>query len=207
LVWLERVIEMGYAISWYAVREESAPQFLEQLGLVPGTETEDFPESLVSTAKLQTGWRILWYGKYDCPFLGSDKLASISENFDVLACLVEEHVMASSAEYWSRGERSWWISHQGEDGPKGLDFGGALPECFATIKSDMEDVQRAEGGDEADVDFIFEIPLRVAQSVVGFKHDEECLSLTEEKFVVLDETSRPESAKAKTSLISRFFGK
>jgi hypothetical protein len=121
---------MGYSISWYAVREESAPQFLEQLGLVPGTETEDFPESLISTAKLQTGWRILWYGKYDCPFLGSDKLASISENFDVLACLVEEHVMASSAEYWSRGERSWWISHQGEDGPKGLDFGGALLPIF-----------------------------------------------------------------------------
>jgi len=42
-----------------------------------------------------------------------------------------------------------------------------------------------EGGGEADVDYIFEIPLKVAQALVGFKHDEECPYILEEQFIVL----------------------
>jgi hypothetical protein len=41
----------------------------------------------------------------------------------------------------------------------------------------MEELQLAEGGDDAGVDYIFEIPLKVAQSLVGFKHDENCAHL------------------------------
>ena len=93
--------------------------------------------------------------------------------------------MASSSEFWSGGKRHWWISHEGESGPKGLAVDGELPQCFSSIRSEMEEAQRAAGGDKADVDYIFEIPLRVAQSIVGFKHDEDCPHLTEEQFVVL----------------------
>jgi hypothetical protein len=49
----------------------------------------------------------------------------------------------------------------------------------------MENAQGAAGGDEADVDHIFDIPLKVAQSIVGFKHDEDCPHMSEERFVVL----------------------
>ena len=100
-------------------------------------------------------------------------------------CLVEEHMMASSAEFWSGGRRKWWISHQGENGPKGLSTDGDLPECFASIRREMEEAQRAQGGDDANVDYIFEIPLKVAEFMVGFKHDQECLQMTEGQFVVL----------------------
>ena len=78
-------------------------------------------------------------------------------------CLVEEHVMASSSELWRGGTRQWWISHEGEDGPKGLATEGDLPDCFAAIRREMEDAQLAAGGDAAGVDHIFDIPLRVAQ--------------------------------------------
>jgi hypothetical protein len=55
---------MGWAITWCAVREENAEQFLNQLRLSPTGETEEFPESLISMAKLDTGWRVIWYNKY-----------------------------------------------------------------------------------------------------------------------------------------------
>ena len=58
-------------------------------------------------------------------------------------------------------------------------------ECFASIRREMEEAQRAEGGDDANVDYIFEIPLKVAESMVGFKHDQECPHMTEGQFVVL----------------------
>jgi hypothetical protein len=182
---------MGFAITWCAVREEHAEAFLQSLGLSTTGETEEVPESLISSARLDTGWRVVWYNKYGCPFLRPEDLRRLSGDRDVLVCLVEEHVMASSAEMWSRGARKWWISHEGEDGPKGLSSDGELPSSLPPIREEMERLQASEGGDEADVDYIFEIPLRVAQAIVGFKHDEEPAHLSDGHFVVLDRTEPP----------------
>ena len=191
---------MGFSISWYAVRESGAQKLLDRLGLSPTGETEEVPESLISIATLDTGWRIIWYNEYECPFLRPEDLGVISNDQEVLMCQVEEHVMASSSERWRAGKRTWRIAHIGEDGPKGLSAEGDLPECFASIRREMEEAQRAAGGDAADVDHIFEIPLKVAQTLVGFKHDEVCLNMTEEQFVVLSRSV------PKKGLIARLFG-
>ena len=114
--------------------------------------------------------------------------------------------MASSAEMWRAGKRQWWISHEGEDGPRGLGVDGQPPECLASIRREMEATQRAEGGDDADVDWIFEIPLRVAQALVGFKHDETWGHLVDQEFAVL-ERSTPERATSKRGLFQRLLGK
>lgn len=74
--------------------------------------------------------------------------------------------MASSSELWSGGSRTWWISHEGIDGPKGLDFSGVVPNNFQQIKSEMEVKQKQEGGEEAQVDYLFDIPLLVAKSTL-----------------------------------------
>lgn len=180
---------MGFSASWCAVREENADEFLQKLGLRPTGETEELPESLISIAKLDTGWRVIWYNKYSCPFLGPGDLAALSIDKDVILCLIEEHVMASSSELWSGGKRKWILSHQGEDGPKGLIAAGDLPETLAPIQQEMQRLQLAEGGDEAGVDYIFEIPLKVAQDLVGFKHDEESTHLVDGHFHVLRRVS------------------
>jgi hypothetical protein len=49
----------------------------------------------------------------------------------------------------------------------------------------MEDQQVAEGGEAAGVDYLFEIPLEVAKSLVGFKHDESCPHLIGGRFEVM----------------------
>jgi hypothetical protein len=163
---------MGFAISWRAVPEAAADGFLERIGLIDTGETEEVPESLIGVARLDTGWRLLWYNEYGCPFLGESQRREHSHNHDLLYCLIEEHCMASSSELWSRGSRGWRISHEGIDGPKGLELSGALPDHLQQIKTEMEAMQKQEGGEKADVDYLFEIPLLVAKSIVGFKHDE-----------------------------------
>src|SRR5258706_720309 len=159
---------MGFSISWYAVRESGAQKLLDRLGLSPTGETEEAPESFISTAKLDTDWRILWYNEYECPFLRPEDLGVISNDQEVLMCLVEEHVMAGSSEFWGGGKRKWRIAHLGEDGPKGLSVEGDLPECFASIRREMEEAQRAAGGEAACVDYIFVIPLKVRLTLGGF---------------------------------------
>lgn len=179
---------MGFAVTWCAIREEGARKLLDDLGLLPTGEREEFPESLISSARLDTGWRVIWYNQYECPFLQSEVLSEISKGQQILVCHVEEHVMASSSESWCGGKRKWRVSHEGENGPNGLSADGDLPACFATIRGELERAQLAAGGDDADVDYIFDIPLRIAQSIVGFKHDENCPHITEEQFVVLSKT-------------------
>lgn len=109
--------------------------------------------------------------------------------------------MASSSELWLDGSRKWWISHEGEDGPKGLDSAGELPENFPQIKAEMEAEQEKEGGVEADVDYLFEIPLLVAKSMTGFKHDEVCPRIINDEFRIM----RREAQKG--GFLARLFGK
>ena len=192
---------MGFAISWCAVPESAADAFLDRAGLTDTGKTEEIPESLIAVARLDTGWRLLWYNKYGCPFLGEAQRREHSRHHDLLYCLVEEHCMASSSEMWSGGSRKWWISHEGIDGPKGLDFSGDLPGDFQRIKTEMEETQKREGGDKAEVDYLFEIPLLVAKTITGFKHDEVCPHVVGDLFTVMEIESQQRGP------LSRLFGK
>jgi hypothetical protein len=142
---------------------------------------------------------VIWSNKYDCPIL-TKGLLTFDGGHDVVVCHIEEHVMASSAEMWVSGTRRWWLSHEGVDGPEGLKTDGVLPQCFSAIQKEMEDAQRAEGGEAADVDYIFDIPLKVAQTLVGFKHDENYEWVVEGGFMALS------GGKSGKGFLSRLFG-
>ena len=105
---------MGYAITWCAVREQAADELLAHLRLTPADKTEQKPAAPFSTVKLKTGWRLIWSNTYACPVL-TKSLPTFAGGHEVVLCQIEEHVMASSAEVWIGGNRTWWISHEGED--------------------------------------------------------------------------------------------
>ena len=79
-----------------------------------------------------------------------------------------------------------------------LSTDGAFTGVLQRSDARMEEAQRAEGGDESDVDYFFEIPLKTAQSIVGFKHDEECPHISEGSFAVLSRpaTKRPSASSS-----------
>jgi len=195
---------MGFSITWFAVPEKNKDEFFKRFGLSLTGEKMDVPDALISTACLNTGWTLLWYNKYECPFIGERELADVSKNYDIIRCLVEEHVMACSAELWSGGSRKWFLSHEGENGPKGLDSDGDLPKSFNAIKERLEAKQLAEGGESADTDYIFDIPTEVAESIVGFKHDVVCKHMPEDVFHVM---KRTETTAPKAGFFARIFGK
>ena len=180
---------MGFSITWFAVPEASADSFLQKLGLVRTGDTEDCPDSLISSAVMDTGWRVLWYNKYLCPFLGTEAVRELSGEHDILVCTVEEHCMDSSSALWRAGQRLWYLHHDGSGGAKGLDVDGSPPDYFPSVRADMEREQLAAGGPTADVDYLFEIPLSVAQRLTGFKHDEESPSMVDGVFHVLKLTA------------------
>ncbi len=163
---------MGFSISWLAVKTDELDQLFELTSLVPTTESDEWLESALSGSVLEGGWYFFQARGCDHPLISGESLAGISKLGPTIACSVEEHVMVSIAQGWQSGARGWLVEHDAQSGILNLSAEGDLPASFESIKDDFFAQQNAEGGEDADVDYIFEIPLQVARSLCGYKHDE-----------------------------------
>lgn len=163
---------MGFSISWLAVKTIDLDQLFTMAGVSPTTEADEWLESDFSGSGLQDDWYFFQAQGCDHAIISGDVLSKISTLGETIACSVEEHVMVSVAEGWNNGARSWSIAHNAQEGMFDLVADGELPGHYEAIKGDFISQQNAEGGEDADVDFIFDIPLQVAKKICGYKHDE-----------------------------------
>jgi len=178
---------MGFSVSWCAVRAPQIDGLLRDLGLsrTGNFEPEDFPESEWTLAVLSNGWCVVHCNDIAERLIEPDSLQLLSAERELLVCVAEDHVMYSLAAAWSGGAATWEIEHVGENGPVGLEASGALPDCFVPVRERLSQEQEAAGGADADVDYLFDIPLEVAFELVGFRHDADCEYLSEQGFEIL----------------------
>lgn len=170
---------MGFSISWIAVQTDKHDAIFELLEVTPTTEEDEYFESQFSGSALHNGWFLLVGQDCDNRLVQKDILRELSKFGPSVACSVEEHVMYSSAEYWVSGVKQWFASHDAQKGMYNLETTGVLPESFENIKTTAFKDQAVEGGEQANVDLIFDIPLLLAAELVGFKHDEDCKSFAQ----------------------------
>ena len=186
---------MGYSLSLLAVQTSDATAALEQLGYIRTGQLCEYAREPLSSYALPTNWFLIVARGCDNRFLQPKILGPLSEHFPVMACSVEEHVMFSSAEYWADGSQVWRAEHVGENGPIHLKISGVLPPWFEAMAAAHKEAQEAEGGEKADVDHYFDIPLNAAKEVTGFKHDEDMPGVDYECFEVLRKTSSSTGSK------------
>lgn len=179
---------MGFSISWLAVKGKESEVVLRDLGLTPTGERDELPaESPIGGASLQGGWYVIVFDRYEHELVRDHILQRISEDCEVVAAGAEEHVMCCFAVAWQDGQRIWWSQHDAQKGLYNLEVEGSPPERFDSLRRQRREEQDAAGGDNADVDFIFDIPLEAAKTVCGFSHDEAAPS---EEFAVLARAAR-----------------
>ena len=154
---------MGFAISWLAVRNTSDTSVLSTLGLEKTGETEEIPESDWCSARLGE-WVIIWSNSMD-PAKFRDAPSKLGG--EVVVCHVEEHVMFASTSAFENGSLRWSVVHESEQARDNLEVDGTPPESFARVRAE----EFAHVNEDRDVDFIFEIPIRMAEEVVGFRYD------------------------------------
>jgi len=164
---------MGYSISWVAVKEKAPELLLQELGLSPTGAMADYGRELYTARKLPSGWFLLVFNRCEHIFIKPNSLASLSRNCNLLACSAEEHVMVSTSEFWHNGQQTWRIEHDAQESIDHLSTSGALPDSYAAIQSQCAEEQEQAGGKNSDVDYFFDIPLKTAKSIVGFKHDDD----------------------------------
>ena len=176
---------MGYSLSLIAIQGANPDQALSQLGVVRTGQSCEYEREPMSGYVLPSNWFLIVARGCDSSFLKPGILGPLSEKHSVIACSIEEHVMFSSAEYWADGAMVWRAEHLGENGPIHLKTAGILPSDFEAMADAHKEMQEADGGEKADVDHYFDIPLNAAKSIIGFKHDEEIPGIDYDRFEVL----------------------
>jgi hypothetical protein len=144
-----------------------------RLGLSPTGEKAEYADAMYTAHTLPSDWFLLVMNKAEHPLIAPESLLSLSGGCEVIACSVEEHVMVCTAEAWKNGSQLWRIEHNAQESIDHISSSGALPTGYANIKDTLSRKQEQAGGKNADTDDFFDIPLRTAKSIVGFKHDED----------------------------------
>lgn len=176
---------MGYSISWLAVRRKSTEIVLQQLKLSRTGELGDYADYPVVGRIFPNGWFLLVADKSDHELVGKDTLATLSAGCEIVACSVEEHGMVCWSERWVDGANIWRLEHDAQRSILDIKRSGSPPAEFEALAAGYADRQRQAGGKKANVDYYFEIPLEMAKSIVGFKHDEDNAEVADGSFEIL----------------------
>lgn len=160
---------MGFSIAWIAFHGLTKAEVLSHVDLVDTQERDEANESPISGSELPGGWYVLFLSDVAHPYLSAESLQRLSKGCTVLGCQVEEHVMVSASFLYENGARIWHILHESEKGVYNLEIEGAPPGSFSI--AEFRQKQHEAGGESADVDYIFDAPVELAQAICGFRHD------------------------------------
>jgi hypothetical protein len=191
---------MGYAISWIAFKDTTVAQAAGLLGLSLSGQTEEEPESMFCGVHLDSGWSVVFINEYAHTFVRDRTLQQVSAAAYIVAASIEEHVMFSSSEGWENGNLIWKVTHAFESGPRHLQEHGSLPKEYLSVKQRLLAAQQREDENSREVDYVFDVPLELAEAIVGFKHDK----VIDASFEVLEPARE---APTSSGLLSRLFRK
>ena len=180
---------MGFSISWLALKTDDKDSANALLSLKETGEFGDYADYPIVGIILPSGWYLIVADRCDHELIKPETLKDISSNFTVVACSIEEHCMFSSCSIWDDGAEQFSVDHKGDESFYSLESKGVPPSGYNEIKEKYHKEQDKEGGEDAEVDMIFEIPTVLAQSLTGFKHDEVMDGIEEASFLILSSTT------------------
>jgi hypothetical protein len=176
-------------MSWVAVRDGTAQAVHEALALRGTGTREETPESAITGAYLPGGWYMVASNRDGLRLTEDARLGRLSGVGEVVMCSVEEHVMCSFAAHWRDGQHVWSVYHDAQSGIESLEVKGEPPAAFAEIRDQLRAKQADAGGQKAGVDYIFDIPVELAHSLTGYRHDHDIPGMPKDAFEVLESTS------------------
>jgi hypothetical protein len=196
---------MGYSLSWLAVRGKSAEAVRDELGFRLTGKRERIPEAALSAVEMPNGWYLIVSNRSEQVAADATMQRLSSSGCELVTCFVEEHVMASSASAWAGGQSKWSVTHDAQQGHGHLEAHRELPPSYTSILNRLSTKQQDADANNERVDFIFDVPVELAHSIVGYRHDKDVPGLSGEIFEVLAGAVQA-GAPQKSSLWKRLFG-
>lgn len=139
-----------------------SPRFAEQMKKMPPAVRDS---SMLDEQVLPNGWHILMFERIEITNKHDDLLRKLSMGDRLIACFVEEHVMYSAAVEWKDGVKIWTVTHPAPQTDTVTT--GHLPPQYETISKALITKQKTLG----DCDYLFDVPVELAASITGFRHD------------------------------------
>jgi len=171
---------MGYSLSWLAIKGKTPQVLLEELGFRATGKHEEVPEADHSAVELPNGRYLIVSNRTEQVAPDSTMRRLSSSGCELVTCFVEEHVMCSHATGWKNGCKCWSVIHDAQRGIEHLDTEGDLPLIFGSIRDRLL-LEQQDGS----ADYIFDIPVEVAKSLTGYRHNLDIPGASKEPFEVL----------------------
>jgi hypothetical protein len=187
---------MAGEVGWIAIRGMPEERVAEVLGLVAAP---DAPKPKASLCSLPNGWRILF--TLDFGFPTPERMTLLSAEGTAIAVSADERSMFSVVRGYERGKAVFAIEHDGgSEGARHIATAGAVPAAWAAILDQANREQDQEDAGDAEVDFLFDAPLTLAEALCGYRHDRPWPEGQEPESTLLVERKAP-------GLLGRLFGK
>jgi len=156
--------------------------------LRPTGKREEIPESNIVCAYLPSGWFLVLFNRKE---VEDDILEKLSKCGELVYCFVEDHVMYTTASGWTNGRRNWRIIHDGEEDKKThLEVEGNPPAAFEGLRKELFAKQKAAVGEDADIDYVYDLPADLSKELTGFRHDQDTPGMSGDAFEVLEKPSK-----------------
>ncbi len=155
---------MSFDLSWAGFNQVSKSSLLDALGFHDTAAWDEVNEAPFSCAELPTGWTVLYAPDSTYTF---KNITHLSANHAVLSVIVQEFVPLSLASFHVRGEQSWSVMHDGEQGPFAWALEGQVPPQTGTIHDRLAELGRSS----PDFDHLYDGPIELAASICGYRHD------------------------------------
>lgn len=191
---------MGYSLSWAALKGGNLQKACAALGLRTTGKCEGMLKSKTVGVAIPTGWYVVVFKRRE---LKDRVLASLSRSGEVICCFVEDHVMVSWASGWREGGKVWSVVHDCEKGRFHLDITGEAPSELAGVAEQLIAKQKADGGENADVDHVYDVPAELTRKLTGFRHDQDIPGVSGAVFQILE----PKRPWGPARLLAQIFGK
>lgn len=196
---------MGLTLSWVAVDGIGKDEALGRLGLEDSGDPAEFWQRRAQTcAELPNGRLLLARGEIDA--FSPAEIAALSQGARLVSAYCSETVMYSGASGWTDGARRWAIDHDPERGLSDLAVEGEAPPELNAILAAARAAQAEEGGDEADVDVVFDVPMELVGVLCGWRPDRDNEAWGEIEFTRLRRLGEPDPPP-KRSWLARLLGR
>jgi len=161
---------MGAALTYTAVRDGDPDRICASLKLEGTGQFEWFLDATFAGIVLPPNWYVLVANR-SLRYYHDSIFSRLSADTTVLSCFLEEHVMYSTFSAWKNGAEQWSVTHDCNYGLAHLERTGEVPPDILAIAEERIAEQKSAGGDKADVDHVFDVPVAAMAHYTGFRHD------------------------------------
>src|SRR5690242_10621866 len=156
---------MGDSVTWMAVRGMPASKLLQEVELKATGERTAICEAEFTGAQLTNGWYVI-VALDLAEFMEGAVPQRLSQTSEIVICALNEGAMFSCVEQRRHGKLIFSAYHDPSENITHLEVEGTPPASFATLKQEaLADQQKEDSGD-----YVFNVPIALAEELTGFNH-------------------------------------